>query len=121
MQTYADPTIALTLGSQPQVASTTGAVSPQRRRSPDTVSCTCGRTNMMTPSETPGQFLRRFLDTYEAHDLDGLWSFYSQDCRFPVGYRTASPGHRSPMRLRYLLLCQVAGVSPHKTCAAEQL
>jgi len=29
----------------------------------------------MTPTETPGQFLRRFLDTYEAHDLDGLWSF----------------------------------------------
>ncbi len=38
----------------------------------------------MTPTETPGQFLRRFLDTYEAHDLDGLCSFYSQDCRFPV-------------------------------------
>ncbi len=35
-------------------------------------------------SETAEQYLRRFLDTYESHDLDGLWSFYSQDCRFPV-------------------------------------
>lgn len=38
----------------------------------------------MMPSATAEQFLRRFLDTYEAHDLDGLWNFYSHDCRFPV-------------------------------------
>ncbi len=44
----------------------------------------------MTPSESAEQFLRRFLDTYEAHDLDGLWSFYSQAGRFPVLERSAS-------------------------------
>jgi len=38
----------------------------------------------MTSTETAERFLRRFLDTYEAHDLDGLWNFYSHDCRFPV-------------------------------------
>jgi len=34
--------------------------------------------------ETAGHFIRRFLDTYEEHDLDTLWTFYSPDCRFPV-------------------------------------
>ncbi len=38
----------------------------------------------MTTDETPERFIRRFLDTYEEHDLDRLWTFYSADCRFPV-------------------------------------
>ena len=38
----------------------------------------------MTPSEAAERILRRFLDTYEAHDLDELWTFYSHDCQFPV-------------------------------------
>jgi steroid delta-isomerase-like uncharacterized protein len=29
-------------------------------------------------------FIRRFLDTYERHDLDTLWTFYHPDCRFTV-------------------------------------
>jgi len=29
-------------------------------------------------------FVRRFLDTYESHDLETLWAFYSDECRFPV-------------------------------------
>lgn len=35
-------------------------------------------------SETAEKFIRRFLDTYERHDLDALWTFYGADCRFPV-------------------------------------
>ncbi len=38
----------------------------------------------MMSSDNAAHFLRRFLDTYEARDLDGLWKFYSDDCRFPV-------------------------------------
>ncbi len=38
----------------------------------------------MTPTEAPQRFLRRFLDIYEARDLDRLWTFYSPSCRFPV-------------------------------------
>lgn len=38
----------------------------------------------MTTDDTPASFIRRFLDTYERHDLDTLWSFYSPDCTFPV-------------------------------------
>ncbi len=38
----------------------------------------------MTTDEKPERFIRRFLDTYEAHDLDRLWTFYSKDCNFPV-------------------------------------
>jgi len=38
----------------------------------------------VTTDETPERFIRRFLDTYEEHDLDRLWTFYSADCRFPV-------------------------------------
>ena len=38
----------------------------------------------MTTAETPERFIRRFLDTYEEHDLDTLWTFYSPDCRFPI-------------------------------------
>jgi hypothetical protein len=38
----------------------------------------------MTRSDSPERFLRRFLDTYERRDLDALWSFYGEDCRFPV-------------------------------------
>ena len=38
----------------------------------------------MTAHESAGDFLRRFLDTYEAHDLEALWRFYSADCRFPI-------------------------------------
>jgi len=38
----------------------------------------------VTTDEKPARFIRRFLDTYEAHDLDRLWTFYSKDCSFPV-------------------------------------
>jgi len=38
----------------------------------------------VTTDEKPERFIRRFLDTYEAHDLDRLWTFYSKDCKFPV-------------------------------------
>jgi hypothetical protein len=38
----------------------------------------------MTAHESAEDFLRRFLDTYEAHDLEALWRFYSADCRFPI-------------------------------------
>ena len=38
----------------------------------------------ITPSDSIERFLRRFLDTYERRDLDALWSFYGEDCRFPV-------------------------------------
>jgi predicted ester cyclase len=30
------------------------------------------------------RFVRRFLRTYEAHNLQKLWGFYSAECRFPV-------------------------------------
>lgn len=34
--------------------------------------------------ESAEDFIRRFLDIYETHDLDRLGAFYSVDCRFPV-------------------------------------
>jgi steroid delta-isomerase-like uncharacterized protein len=34
--------------------------------------------------ESAEALIRRFLDTYESHDLEALWAFYSADCRFPV-------------------------------------
>jgi predicted ester cyclase len=38
----------------------------------------------MAPSDSAERFLRRFLDTYERCELVTLWSFYGDDCRFPV-------------------------------------
>ncbi|MHB8296677.1 MAG: ester cyclase [Acidimicrobiales bacterium] len=38
----------------------------------------------MTAHESAEAFIRRFLDTYESHDLDRTWAFYSADCRFPA-------------------------------------
>ncbi|MEJ3653256.1 ester cyclase [Actinomycetes bacterium KLBMP 9759] len=39
---------------------------------------------IVTTADAAERFLRRFLDTYEARDLDGLWAFYAVDCRFAV-------------------------------------
>lgn len=38
----------------------------------------------VTAHESAEAFIRRFLDTYESHDLDRTWAFYSADCRFPA-------------------------------------
>jgi len=38
----------------------------------------------VTTDNTPAHFIRDFLDTYERHDLDTLWTIYSPKCSFPV-------------------------------------
>jgi steroid delta-isomerase-like uncharacterized protein len=38
----------------------------------------------MSGARDPEQFLKAFLDTYERHDLETFWTFYAQDCRYPV-------------------------------------
>jgi C-1 hydroxylase len=38
----------------------------------------------IAPLETTERFIRRFLDTYEGRELDALWMFYGENCRFPV-------------------------------------
>ena len=42
------------------------------------------RVRIVTAHESAEDFIRRFLDTYEDHDLEALWTFYSVDCRFPI-------------------------------------
>lgn len=36
----------------------------------------------MTALELNKDLVRRFIDTYESHDLDALWSLYAPDCYF---------------------------------------
>ena len=50
----------------------------------DTMSQACYTHISMSEPQTAEHFLRRLRDTYEAHDLDGLWTSYSHDCSFPV-------------------------------------
>jgi steroid delta-isomerase-like uncharacterized protein len=35
-------------------------------------------------SEDNKQLIHRFIETYERHDLEALWDFYSPDCRYVV-------------------------------------
>lgn len=55
----------------------------------------------MLSADAAHTLLRRFLDTYEGHDLDTLWSFYADDCRFPVlerfGIEATWPEYRAFM------------------------
>ncbi|WP_232668086.1 ester cyclase [Pseudonocardia sp. TRM90224] len=55
----------------------------------------------MTAHDTAERFLRRFLDTYEARDLDELWGFYADDCSFAVlerfGIEPSWPAYKSFM------------------------
>ena len=77
-----DPMIARTQQPPPPI---------EVRVTVDTMSQACYTHISMSEPQTAEHFLRRLRDTYEAHDLDGLWTFYSHDCAAPrASHRTRS-------------------------------